>query len=142
MGICVHQGRIFAAADQGRRVAVIAASVAQLAWPGQDPIGRRFRLGPGSGAAIEVVGVVGDIRGLSLTADPTLDVYLPYWQSDMSLNSDQVSLVLSTEGDGARSLSRGFCISHLERAARADVHVERVRDVRVSKCVAAVVGCR
>jgi putative ABC transport system permease protein len=107
MGIPLHQGRIFAAADRGRHVAVVAASVAQRAWPGQDPIGRRFRLGPGSsGSAIEVVGVVGDIRGLSLTAGPTLDVYLPYWQSDTSLDNDQVSLVLRTEGDDARSLSQ------------------------------------
>jgi putative ABC transport system permease protein len=59
-------------------------------------LGRRFRLGPDDAPLIEVVGVVGGVRGISLTDDPTLDVYLPYWQSDASLYSDRLSLVVRT----------------------------------------------
>jgi predicted permease len=100
IGIPVQAGRIFDNTDRNRRqVAVVAASLAGRAWPGQNPVGQRFRFSRNDGPFIEVVGVVGNVRSVSLTDDPPLDVYLPYWQSDMSLYSDQVSVVFRTVED-------------------------------------------
>src|SRR5213082_1187411 len=67
MGIPVLQGRSFTEQDTTNvpRVAVVDERVARLAWPGESPIGKRVRSGPGSPWA-EVVGVVGHIRHESL----------------------------------------------------------------------------
>jgi hypothetical protein len=70
-------------------VAVVSQSFAERYWPGQDPLGRRFRVGllgsqvvAAMGALQErtVVGVVGDVkvRGLERRSEP--QVYLPYRQ--------------------------------------------------------------
>jgi putative ABC transport system permease protein len=42
---------------------------------------------------------------VSLTEGPTLDVYVPYWQSDMSLYSDQVAVVMRTAKDVPEAFS-------------------------------------
>jgi predicted permease len=95
IGIPLRAGRIFDESDRdGAEVAVVAISVANRAWPGQNPVGKRFRFGRDDAPLIEVVGVVGSVRAVSLTDGPTLDVYLPYWQSDMSLYSNQLSVVV------------------------------------------------
>jgi predicted lysophospholipase L1 biosynthesis ABC-type transport system permease subunit len=52
--------------------------VADLLWPGQNPIGRTIVLWKGQQETpAEVVGVVGNMREQSLEADPTLAVYFP-----------------------------------------------------------------
>jgi putative ABC transport system permease protein len=97
IGIPLQAGRIFDEADRHRRlVAIVAEALAERVWPGQNPVGQRFRVGPDNAPLVEVVGVVGNVRGVSLTESPTLHVYFPYWQSDDSLYSDQVSLVFKT----------------------------------------------
>jgi len=80
MGISLQSGRMFTDADQQRQVAVISMSIARRAWPGEDPIGKRFHFGPPSNPDKEVIGVVNDVRGVSLEAGPSFNVYLPYWQ--------------------------------------------------------------
>ena len=57
---------------------VISARVADLLWPGANPIGRTILLWKGQGdTPAEVIGVVGNMREQSLEADPTLAVYFP-----------------------------------------------------------------
>ncbi len=67
MGIALRRGRIFDSSDGGRKVAVISERLAERVWPGQDPLGRTFRLGGESSPLIEVVGVVADIRAPACT---------------------------------------------------------------------------
>jgi predicted lysophospholipase L1 biosynthesis ABC-type transport system permease subunit len=55
-------------------VAVISESFADRYWPGQDPIGRRFRV---QGRERSVVGVVGNIRVRGLERDSEPQMYLP-----------------------------------------------------------------
>ena len=82
MGIPVRGGRVFTRdeAASGAPVAVISAATAAIAWPGEDPIGRRFNLDRtlrGEIKTLELIGVVGDTRFANLTrADPS-HVYLP-----------------------------------------------------------------
>lgn len=77
LGIPLHAGRTFTDLDREHRVILISESLAQLLWPGQDPIGRMVERNPGE-KPFQVVGVVGDTRTES---DQSLTpiVYRPYW---------------------------------------------------------------
>ncbi len=81
MGISLLAGRDFSDADfhpTDIRKAIVSAAVANLLWPGQNPIGRRIVLWKGQGnKPAEVVGVVANTRDHGLDADPTRIVYLP-----------------------------------------------------------------
>jgi len=60
--------------------AIISERLAELLWPGENPIGRQANLWEGQGARpAEIIGVVGDMRERGLDSDPTLAVYLPYY---------------------------------------------------------------
>jgi putative ABC transport system permease protein len=82
MGIPILQGRAFAERDRKGapwRI-VISQKLAELFWPGQNPIGRKAILWKGQGNEVaEVIGVVGDIRDHGLDSDPTRIVYIPYY---------------------------------------------------------------
>jgi putative ABC transport system permease protein len=95
MGIPVRSGQVFSETDQQRRLAVVSDRTARVLWPGEDPIGRRFRIGAADSAPIEVTGVVGDIHGVSLTNAPAMTVYVPYWQR----SRPQVRLAVRTSLD-------------------------------------------
>lgn len=70
MGITLRAGRGIEPTDRRGTVpvGVVSEALAQRAWPGQDPIGRRYRAGMGADP-ITVVGVVEDIRITSITGD-------------------------------------------------------------------------
>src|SRR6185295_1858917 len=98
LAIPLVAGRVFEDADRRRApVAVVAASAAARIWPGQNAIGKRFRIGPEASPLIEVVGIVGDIRGVSLETGPRPSVYLPYWHVAVG----QASLALRTAREPA-----------------------------------------
>lgn len=100
IGIPLMSGRGIAEQDRGHRVGLVSARTAQRMWPGENPIGRRFQLGGGDNfvadpdAWVSVIGVVGDVRA-TLSSEPRLTVYLPYWQRDRA----DFSLVVRTAMD-------------------------------------------
>jgi len=96
MGIPVLQGRSFTEQDTTNAplVVVVDAQVARLAWPGENPLGKRMRSSPNSPWA-QVVGVVGHIRHESLESDQRLQIYWNYLQRAR----DRVTLVVRTSGD-------------------------------------------
>ena len=78
------RGRIFTADERMERakVVVIGQSVAQLCFPGEDPIGKHLK-SITRGGTYEVVGVVGDTRwDITQTVRPTL--YWPIYGNDYS----------------------------------------------------------
>ncbi|MBV8553449.1 MAG: ABC transporter permease [Acidobacteriaceae bacterium] len=79
MAIPLRQGRTFTTAEYKRQVAMISASAAAKLWPKENPVGRRFRMGGDERPFLQVVGVVGDVRGTSLGTPPSPTVYVPYW---------------------------------------------------------------
>ena len=85
LGIPLQSGRDFTLADTSseRSVAVISRSMAELFWPGENPIGKRFRISFTPETVREVVGVVGDIkeRGLQVL-EPVAMLYLPIRQDE------------------------------------------------------------
>jgi hypothetical protein len=65
--------------------AVVSKRVADLLWPGEDPIGRQMVLWRGQQSNEgEVIGVVGDMRERGLERDPTLAVYFPIYGTNAS----------------------------------------------------------
>jgi predicted permease len=61
---------------------IVSERVASRYWPGQDPIGKRLRLGTadGNNPWLSVIGVVGDVRYRRVVGplDPDPDIYLPF----------------------------------------------------------------
>lgn len=83
LGIPLIKGRTFSDRDREGQpdVAVINETAALRLWPGEEPIGKRIRLGNVTGAnGAEVVGIVADVRYHPIEAALTPDVYLPMHQ--------------------------------------------------------------
>lgn len=86
MRIPLRQGRSLTSDDRGgqTRVAIVNETLARRAWPGQNPIGKRFACCEGSDAEPswkEVVGVVADTRARGLGAADATELYIPIDQS-------------------------------------------------------------
>lgn len=79
MGTPLLEGRTFADTDRGHPVIVLSAMAARTLWPGQDPIGRRVDTGGFLETPADVIGVVGDVRGVDLRRADVLFAYLPDW---------------------------------------------------------------
>lgn len=80
MGIPIRQGDIFQDRDADRKVALISSLTAARLWPGENPIGKRFKIGDADGPFVDVIGVVGDVKSVGLDKPPSLTIYVPYWQ--------------------------------------------------------------
>jgi predicted permease len=83
--------------ERGRRVAVINEFMANRFWPGQDPIGRRFRSTDLKNDWLEVVGVVRNSKTQGIFSDPAAQFYVPIAQQYTSLRALQIR----TAGDPA-----------------------------------------
>jgi len=99
MGIPLVRGRAFSTSDtrSATPVVIVNEAFARAAWPGEDPIGKRFTAGNATrgSTAVTVVGVVGDVRHVSLDARPEPELYRPHAQTPMGA----VTLALRTSGD-------------------------------------------
>src|SRR5262249_17161304 len=70
MGIPLRQGRFLEASDKDRPAAVISERAARFLWGSENPIGRHVRGAGPSKPALEVVGIVGEVRGKVEDAPP------------------------------------------------------------------------
>ena len=86
MGIGLVAGRRFTPADRegAPRVVLINRALAAVAFAGEDPIGREVRVGGNDGVPRTIVGIVDDVRHLSLDGVPESQIYLPFdqWGGD------------------------------------------------------------
>jgi len=100
MRIPVLRGRLIDAADDARseRVTVINHTMAARYFPDEDPLNRRIRITGGfESGVMRIVGVVGDVRHLSLDRDPVPEMYHPIAQTAVPT----FTLVARTIGDPA-----------------------------------------
>ena len=104
MSIPLQRGRFFDAHDSydSQAVIMISRQLAEQFWPGQDPTGKRLKIGPvdSPNPWLTVVGVVGDVRQAGLYGDPRMDLYAPYAQERRAFVSPR-DLILRTKGDAA-----------------------------------------
>jgi putative ABC transport system permease protein len=85
LGTPLLRGRFFSIGDgpDAPPVALINDAMARRSWPGRDPVGRRFKLGPPDSDRpwYTVVGVVGDMRRQGLEREPLPQVFESLAQS-------------------------------------------------------------
>lgn len=75
--IPLHAGRFFSESDHGKPGVIINQALARRYFPGVDPVGRQLIFGPGTPSEQKhpVLGVVGDVRDLTLEAEPRPTLY-------------------------------------------------------------------
>lgn len=85
LSISLLEGRDFTHRDMtlGETVAIVNRAMAQLYWPAESPIGKRFKLGAlqNSNPWLVVVGVTENTRHFGLESEPMREFYRPYSQS-------------------------------------------------------------
>jgi predicted permease len=93
LGIPIKKGRGFAETDirGSMRVIVINETLARLAFPGEDPVGKETTRGT-------VVGIVGDVRQVNLDREASPEIYYPIAQNWSQIGDLGMSLVVRTSG--------------------------------------------
>ena len=88
MGIPLVQGRHFDNGDntQSMQVAIVNETMARRYWPGENALGKRFKLGDQDSEVpwLMIVGIAGDVRQMGLDAPVKAEMYLPYQQDPES----------------------------------------------------------
>jgi putative ABC transport system permease protein len=99
IGAPLLRGRFFSMGDgpDDPPVAIINDALARRSWPGQDPVGRRFTLGPRESDRPwhTVVGVVADMRRQGQEREPFPQMFVPLAQSPPR----SVDLLIRTSSD-------------------------------------------
>ena len=101
MGIPIIEGRDFTVADRGdktQQVAIINQSMAKAVFPGEDPIGKQLVQHDAT-----IVGVVGDVRHLTLEEGSGNELYLPIRQGN---DYSSVDLVVRSSWTNAQLAPR------------------------------------
>jgi putative ABC transport system permease protein len=99
MRIPLVRGRSFTEHDDANapRVAMINETLARKLFPGEDPIGKRLRMGIDSKAVREIVGIVKDVKHYGLESNATMQMYEPCRQIPM----DSMTFLLRTGSNPA-----------------------------------------
>ncbi|AHG93762.1 permease (plasmid) [Gemmatirosa kalamazoonensis] len=139
VGMRVVRGRAIERTDDASapRVVVVNETLARRLWPGQDPIGRRFSIGMrvGPDSARErvggiVVGVVGDVHGDGLRADPRPEAYFPEMQFPMT------GMMYAVRGEVTPGLRKAMAAQVAALDPEIPVFQERTLDTLVADAVA------
>jgi putative ABC transport system permease protein len=103
MSIPLRQGRYFESSDnaQSLPVAIINETMARQYWPGENALGRRFKLGdPDENTPwIEIVGIVADVRQMGIDEPVKAEMYFPYQQDNGSIWYIPRDLAIRTSGE-------------------------------------------
>jgi putative ABC transport system permease protein len=99
-GIPILKGRAINSQDRRdtQPVAVINEAMARAYWPGEDPVGKRFRY-PGHSRSpwVTVVGVAGDMRRQDVARRPIPQVFRPHAQD----SENMMDVIVRTSVDAA-----------------------------------------
>jgi putative ABC transport system permease protein len=103
MNVPLRQGRYFESSDnaQSMPVAIVNETMARQYWPGENALGRRFKLGGPEDTDVpwvQIVGIVADIRQMGLDEPVKAEMYFPY-QQGQSIWYIPRDLVIRTTGD-------------------------------------------
>lgn len=106
MGTPLLRGRVFSRDDRPEAppVAIVNDAMAQRAWPGGDPMGRRFMVGArdAGGRWFTVVGVVADMRRQGLEREALPQIFVSLAQNPASRN---VGFFIRTSSDDPLTLA-------------------------------------
>ncbi len=122
MGIPLTAGRRMEEGDRNRPVALVSERAVKRVWPGENPLGKRFKRGNTREEPFELIGVAGDTR-TNIQNEPVLTAYVPYWyRVDTSLS---VVLKTAMEPKAAAGALRSAVWS-----LDSEVPVSRIRTMR------------
>lgn len=122
LGIRLRSGRVFSSGDMDENIAVISKRMADLYWPGANPIGRTL-LFAGDPRPLTVVGVVDDVREAGLEREPGPQLYLP---ARRNLSSNVAFVVR-----GGPNTSDAALLAALRQAVRTVDPAQAVYNVRM-----------
>jgi predicted permease len=99
MGIPLRDGRAFTGRDNEKapKVCIINESFAKRLFPGESALGKILLRGANADTKCEIVGVVGDVKGVSLNAPAPDEIYMPFRQQVQSVGT----IVVRASGDPA-----------------------------------------
>jgi putative ABC transport system permease protein len=104
MGVQLIRGRFFTAADNEKvqDVCIVDTTLARLAWPGENPIGKRISIQSGGtpdapSPARTVVGLVAHVQSYGVDHPSREEIYVPFAQQPTQFGS----LVIRSAGDPA-----------------------------------------
>jgi len=124
------------------RVAVVNQRFAEAYWPGQNPVGKRFRLGGPEGDWVEVVGLARNSK-YNIPIEPSLEFfYLPLSQNFRT----QMTLLVATSGPSdslaqpLRHMVKSIDSNQPVIALRTIEQYVRERSTRVFTTLTALVG--
>jgi predicted permease len=152
MGIDLLRGRTLIDADneRGRDVAVISETTAKKFWPGQDAIGRTFRIASEKDRKLEVVGIAHDAEfQLYGGAKQQPYFYLPYAQHSkgntlmvfqVKTPMDSASLIPIVEKT-IHSLSPQLPIFQVQTMRQALYTLNGLLLFQIGASLAAIMGC-
>jgi len=125
MGIPLLRGRFFTPDDKngGQLVMIVNSKLAKKAWPGQDPIGKRMRVGTETMNTpwALVVGEVADVQENSPDGPPRQQFYIPGRQWETALGALATPADVTANG-GFIALRTALAPEQMEGALRATVH--------------------
>jgi putative ABC transport system permease protein len=120
LGTPLLRGRVFSTGDRPEAplVAIINDALARHSWPGQDPVDRRFKLGPqdADGPWYTVVGVVGNMRRQGLEREALPQMFVSLAQNPSSRNVD---LFIRTSSDDPLAMAGALraAVGRVEKTA-------------------------
>ncbi|HKQ73179.1 MAG TPA: ABC transporter permease [Blastocatellia bacterium] len=144
MGIPMLRGRDFTENDAllVPRVAILTESLARRCFPNEDPLGKKIylgRLNPGQTGELdrwtnqpnwaEIVGVVADVKSMSLDPQVESNVYVPYWQWPMQTPTLFVRTVGNPANFAAALYSEVKALNKNLPAPKAQTMNERLSEV-------------
>src|SRR5207247_2539989 len=85
MRIPIRQGRGIEERDgpQAPKAAVINETMARKFWSDENPLGKRFKLGPPSQPWTTIVGIAGDVKQMGLEAPAKAEIYVSAQQDNL-----------------------------------------------------------
>jgi predicted permease len=109
LGTPLLRGRFFSFRDvpDAPPVAIINDALARRSWPGRDPVGRRFKLGPrdSDSAWYTVVGVVANMRRQGLEREALPQIFVSLAQNPPS---QHVNLFIRTSSDDPLAMAEAL----------------------------------
>ncbi|HEY0368651.1 MAG TPA: ABC transporter permease [Chthoniobacterales bacterium] len=138
MGIPLRQGRVFDERDKldSAPVVIVNERFAQKFFPGENVIGKRiapgFSADDGPSKMREIVGVVGNVKHLSLRKDDSPEIYLPRTQIPFNV----MSLVVRTSVANPNALTSAIRKQLAELDSTIPLTSVRVFDEYISRSLA------
>jgi predicted permease len=144
IGLAILKGRAFGATDSAiaPKVAVVNEQLARTYWPGQDPLGKRFRLNDSLGPLVQIVGVAKTAKYTFLQEPPKSFAYLPYTQ----LPQRRMVLLAESQSDPAslaaplRDVVRGLDANQPIANVRTMEEIYRMRTITILNVIIGLVA--